>query len=106
MLALPWKDHDKTETELLREEVNRVLLKLAKTDPNTKEYTKLLVMYERLNSQLNEEKKIKASQRGRWIDILGTGLLAGITLTAESWTPLTSKWYNTIMRPIRGRDYF
>ncbi len=106
MLALPWKEHDKTETELLREEVNRVLLELSNTDPGSKEYTKLLVMYERLNGQLTEEKKIKASKHGRWIDILGTGLLAGITLTAESWTPLTSKWFNSIMRPIRGRDYF
>ncbi len=106
MLALPWQEHEKTEEELLREEVTRVLKVLSKSDPKSNEYEEALSLYERLNDQLIESKKIKASQRGRILDICGTGLLAVITLTAESWTPLTSKWYNTIMRPVRGRDYF
>ena len=106
MLALPWREHDKTEEELLKEEVTRVLKVLAKSNPKSDEYEEALSLYERLNDQLIESKKIKASQRGRVLDICGTGLLAVITLTAESWTPLTSKWYNTIMRPVRGRDYF
>lgn len=106
MLALPWREHEKTEEELLREEVTRVLKVLAKSDQKSDEYEEALSVYERLNDQLVESKKIKASQRGRILDICGTGLLAVITLTAESWTPLTSKWYNTIMRPVRGRDYF
>lgn len=105
MLALPWREHEKTE-ELLREEVTRVLKVLSKSDPKSDEYEEALSLYERLNDQLTESKKIKASQRGRILDICGTGLLAVVTLTAESWTPLTSKWYNTIMRPVRGRDYF
>ncbi len=106
MLALPWREHEKTEEELLREEVTRVLKVLSKSDPKSDEYEEALSLYERLNDQLTESKKIKASQRGRILDICGTGLLAVVTLTAESWTPLTSKWYNTIMRPVRGRDYF
>lgn len=106
MLALPWREHEKTEEELLREEVTRVLKVLSKSDPKSDEYEEALSLYERLNDQLTESKKIKASQRGRILDICGTGLLAIVTLTAESWTPLTSKWYNTIMRPVRGRDYF
>lgn len=106
MLALPWREHEKTEEELLREEVTRVLKVLSKSYPKSDEYEEALSLYERLNDQLTESKKIKASQRGRILDICGTGLLAVVTLTAESWTPLTSKWYNTIMRPVRGRDYF
>ena len=106
MLALPWADKPKGEDQLLREEVTRVLTVLSKADPKSDEYEEALSLYERLNDQLIENKKIKASQRGRVLDICGTGLLAVITLTAESWTPLTSKWYNTIMRPVRGRDYF
>ena len=106
MLALPWADKPKGEDQLLKEEVTRVLGVLAKSNPKSDEYEEALSLYERLNDQLTESKKIKASQRGRLLDICGTGLLAVITLTAESWTPLTSKWYNTLMRPIRGRDYF
>lgn len=107
MLMLPWSEKEKSSKELLEEEVNRQLRIMALNDPDSEEYKKSLVYYERLHENLLKEENLKESKSSRWFNALATIVLAGVTLTAESWTPLTSKWYNSLMRPIKGdRDVF
>jgi len=102
MLQLPGKTKDKTNVELLDEEVKRQLDILAKCDPQSEEYKKAYLMYERLHQEQLEEKRLKESRRARWFHAISTFVLAGMTMTAEYWTPITSKWGNSIMRPFRN----
>lgn len=105
MLALPWSKEE-TEKTLLEEEVKRTLRIMRDSDPTSDEYKKALVYYQRLNEQRLKERALIENRRGHWFDAFATLVLAGVTLTAEEWTPLTSKWYNTLMRPIKGhRDF-
>ena len=103
MLSLPWKkERPKSNVELLNEEVRRQLDILSKTDPSTEEYRKAYVIYERLHQELLEEAKLKEHRKSRWFNAFSTFGLAVVTITAEYWSPITSKWGSTIMRPFRN----
>lgn len=102
MLALPWADEPNPK-KMLEEEIVRQLKIMKANKPESQEYKDALARYKELHDHSLKEKKIRESKRGRWFDALVTGTLAVATLTAEQWTPLTSKWAGTIMHPFRTK---
>lgn len=106
MLALPWRksDDQKLADEMVETEIIRALEVMGNNDPSSKEYKEALVWYERLHEEQLEEKKLKEARRGRIFDTIATFLLAGVTMTSEYWTPITSGWGRSIMKPFRHKD--
>lgn len=102
MLALPGKK-DVTASELLDEEVKRQLEIMKANNVESDEYKQAIKRYEELHEQQLKELQLKENRRARWFDALVTGGLAGLTLTAEQWTPLTSKWFTSLMHPFRSK---
>lgn len=104
-VKLPWKKNKTISQEkLIDDEVCRQLQVMRDSDPKSEEYKQALRIVMNLKKSSEEDKKIKANKKGRVIDIIMTGGLAVLTLTAEQWTPLTSKWWNSVIRQFRGRD--
>lgn len=106
MLALPWADEKPNPRKMLEDEIVRQLRIMKDNDPKSDEYKQALIRYKALHENSLKEDKLKESRRSRWFDALTTGALAGITLTAEQWTPLTSKWFGSIMHPFRSKRDF
>lgn len=105
MLALPGGNDDrKLANEMVDAEIVRLLEIMDKNDPASKEYKDAFVLYERLHEEQLNEQKLKEARRGRIFDTIATFLLAGITMTSEYWTPITSGWGRTIMKPFRHKD--
>ena len=102
MLALPWKK-DASSDELLEEEVNRLLAIMRDSKVDSEEYKTALIRYRELHEHSIKEKSLCEARRSRWFDFFGTLGICTLTLTAEQWTPLTSKWFNHVMHPIRTR---
>lgn len=103
MIALPWsRDKQIDSNELLEEEMVRQLVIMKKNDVNSEDYQKAMDKYEKLHDNLIKELRLKESRRARWFDGGLTGILAIVTLTAEQWTPLTSKWYSSIIKKFRS----
>lgn len=106
MIRLPWSKKSPTAEELRRTEEVKLLKKMGQLDPNSEEYSQLLVRYEHLSAVSLNERKLKEARLTQVIDACTTGAMMGVTLTAEQWTPLTSKWYNSLMRPKRTSTNF
>lgn len=102
MLSLPWND-ELSEKKLLEDEVVRQLVIMRTSEPESKEYQEALKKYTLLHEHSLKEKKLKEHKRSRWFEGLMTSGLAVTLLTAESWTPLTSKWWTGLTRPFRTR---
>ena len=103
MLALPGKD-EKTNRSMLEKEIERQLKVMEESDIDTPEYKFAFQNYKELHEEQLAEDKLVESKRSRWFDAICTGLLAGVTLTAEYWTPITSKWGSTLMRPFKHNN--
>ena len=101
-LALPGPKKESV-MKIAEEEEVRLLRVLRDNDPSSKEYSQALVRYRELHSTVMGEKKLKESRVGRWFEALTTGGILIATLTAEQWTPLTSKWFTSVMHPFRSR---
>ena len=105
-MVFPWTDEPNPK-KMLREEITRQLAVMAKSEPDSPDYNKALIRYERLHEEELKEAQLREHRRSRIWEGIVTGALAGITLSAEQWTPLTSKWCSSFMRPFRSRrnDY-
>lgn len=103
MLALPWADEKPNPRKMLEEEIVRQLKIMKDNKPESDAYKQALIRYKELHEHGLKEDKLKENRRSRWFDGLVTGALAGLTLTAEQWTPLTSKWYGSLMHPFRSK---
>lgn len=102
MLELPWSGLN--SRKLLEDEIVRQLAIMQTSEPESKEYKEALSRYTMLHDHSLSEKKIDEHKRSRWFEGATTGLLATALLTAESWTPLTSKWWMSITRPFRAKN--
>lgn len=102
MLALPGKTEKKTN--LLDEEINRQLEIMRESDVESPEYKFAFNNYKELHGEKLSEEKLKENRRSRWFEAGVTMVLAGVTLTSELWTPITSKWASSFMRPFKHRD--
>ncbi len=102
MFALPWNDKPNPK-KMLKEEIVRQLTIMKNNDPDSAEYKTALIRFKELHEHGLKEDQLVENRRARWFDGLCTGALAGLTLTAEQWTPLTSKWYGAIMHPFRSK---
>lgn len=103
MLFLP-ESKNGSQKELLEKEIVRQLKIMKDNKPDSKEYQNALNTYKELKEISHKEKKLKESRYSRVFDALVTGLLAGVTITADYWTPVTSKWGNSFMRRFRHDD--
>jgi len=103
MLSLPWKKDDDPSI-LLKKEVTRQLQIMSDSKPDSEEYKAALARYEHLHEHEIKDLKIRESRHARWFDALVTGGIMGFTLTAEQWTPLTSRWITGIMHPRKSKD--
>jgi len=101
-MHLPWSDSLDSK-KLLEEEVVRQLAIMKTSEPESEEYKQALARYNMLHDHSLKEKKIDEHKHSRWFDGMVTGLLATSLLTAESWTPLTSKWWTGITRQFRSK---
>ncbi len=101
-LALPGPKKE-TVLKIAEEEEVRLLRIMRDSDPDSTEYSKALLRYKELHTTVMDEKKLKESRVGRWFEALTTGGILIATLTAEQWTPLTSKWFTSVMHPFRSR---
>lgn len=99
---LPGKTEKKTN--LLDEEIERQLEIMRKSDVESPEYKFAFSNYKELHAEKLSEDKLKESKRSRWFEAGVTMVLAGVTLTSELWTPITSKWASSFMRPFKHRD--
>lgn len=106
MLALPWKEKDATSNDMIRKEVMRQLSIMKTTKPDSEEYKAAMARFKELHEHELKEAQVRENRRARWFDALSTLGLAVVTLTAEQWTPLTSKWFGSIMHPIRSKRDF
>ena len=88
---------------IAEEEEVRLLRILRDSDPTSQEYSQALIRFKELHTSIMDEKKLKENRIGRWFEALTTGGILIATLTAEQWTPLTSKWFTSIMHPFRAR---
>ena len=103
MSSLPWSTMEVNTNELLEEEIKRQLLIMRTAEPDSDEYAEAMTRYNDLHEHSLKEKQLKESKRARWFDAITTGALAGFTLTAESWTPITSRWMNSVMHPFKSK---
>lgn len=103
MLALPGGKKEK-KTNLLEEELDRQLQIMKSHDVDSAEYKFAFNNYKELHAEKMSEEKLKESKHSRWFEAGVTVLLAGVTLTSELWTPITSKWASSFMRPFKHRD--
>lgn len=105
MLSLPGKiEMKKSNKKLLNEEIQRQLKIMAENKPDTPEYKFAFNNYKELHRELIEEKKLASSMKGRIFDALTTtGLMIG-SMTYEYWTPITSRWANSFMKPFRHKS--
>mgnify|MGYP007069835471 CR=1 FL=1 len=103
MVALPWKKDEKSSDDLLNEEVKRQLLIMEKSDVDSPEYKFAFKNYTELHEEQLNEKKLHESKRSRWFSAICTGVLAVGTLTAEYWSPITSKWASSFIRPFKSK---
>ena len=101
MLQLPWKS-GLDSRKLLEDEIVRQLAIMQTSEPESQEYQEALKRYTMLHDHSLNEKKIDEHKHARWFDGIITGTLATALLTAESWTPLTSKWWTGITRKFRS----
>jgi hypothetical protein len=102
VIALPWNEKQNPK-KMLEDEIVRQLQIMKDNKPESDAYKQAMIRYENLHEHGLKEDKLKENRRARWFEALVTGALAGLTLTAEQWTPLTSKWYNSLMHPFRSR---
>jgi hypothetical protein len=100
-MNLPWKKGP-SEDDLIAEAKARLLMAMRKATVGTTEYQTLLEEYEKLSQIANERDKIALQRWCKRSDGIVTSGILGVTLTAEQWTPLTSRWYNSLMRPRNG----
>ena len=105
MLFLPG-EKKVSQKELLEKEIVRQLKIMKDNDPSSDQYKQALNTYKDLKEVSHKEKKLKESRYARWFDGLLTAALAGVTITADYWTPITSKWGNTFMRRFRHDDIY
>ena len=103
MLALPNGGKPEAE-ELLDEEVKRQLRIMRDNDPESPEYKFAFKNYCELHREQLDEKKVKEHRKSRVFDAVVTGSLMIATLTSEYWTPITSKWASSFMRPFHHKD--
>lgn len=101
-MHLPWSDRVSSK-KLLEEEIVRQLVIMKTSSPESKEYQEALKSYNQLHNHSLKEKTIVEHKKTRWFEGATTGLLATAVLTAESWTPLTSKWWSSITRPFKTK---
>ena len=102
MLLLPGKE-EVTNRDRLDKEVERQLKIMEKNDVESPEYKFAFQNYKELHEQQLSEDKLVESKHSRWFEAACTGVLAIMTITSEYWTPITSRWGNTIMRPFQGK---
>ena len=105
MLHLPWSSGLNSK-KLLEDEVVRQLAIMQTSEPESEEYQEALKRYTMLHDHALNERKIDEHKHSRWFEGAVTGILAIGTMTYESWTPLTSKWWSSLTRPFRRRDDF
>lgn len=106
MFSLPGvvaKSED-TEEKLLRTEIERQLKIMRDNDPESAEYRNAFRNYTELHKEEISDRKLKESRRGRWFDGICTFVLAGVTLTADYWTPITSQWGRSLMGKFHHRE--
>ena len=103
MLKLPGSSSLNSK-KLLEDEVVRQLVIMKTSEPESKEYQDALRRYTMLHDHSLNERKIDEHKHSRWFEGLTTMTLATVLLTAESWTPLTSKWWTGITRQFRVRN--
>ncbi len=106
MKKLPWKKDDskKLVNDRVEFEMQRCLDIMETHEVDSEEYKQAFIMFRNLKQSLEGDVKIDANKRSRIVEILATLGLSVVTLTAEQWTPLTSKWWSSIIKQIRGRD--
>lgn len=92
------------EKKLLREEAIRLLKRAKMLDPSSEEYSKILVRYYNVREAILDIDKMSERHRSRVVEMFTTFGLAVMTLTVESWTPITSKWSRFFMGPFRSRE--
>lgn len=101
-MGLPWIKKGPSEDDMVAEAKARLLIAMRKAPVGSDEYKTLLEEYKTLSDIAIERDKIALQKWCKRFDSLVTGGVLGVTLTAEQWTPLTSRWYNSLMRPRSG----
>ena len=102
-MNLPWK-RTVSRRKLQQQEMWELIDVLRTHEPLDKEYQAAFEKYERLHAMEIEEKKLSSYKFGRVADILGTFGLAGVVLTHEYWTPVTSSWARNLTHPFSHND--
>ena len=102
-MKLPWNGKP-SRKKMLKDEMWELIDVLRTHDPNSPEYRRAFEAYAKLHSMEIEEKKLREHRFGRIADILGTIGLAGIVLTHEYWTPITSSWGRSLTKPFSHND--
>lgn len=101
-MHLPWSS-SLSSKKLLENEVVRQLAIMQTSEPESKEYQEALKKYTLLHDHSIKEKTIDEHRHTRWFEGIMTSVLAVGTMTYESWTPLTSKWWMTLTKPFKSR---
>jgi len=87
-----------------RQEMWELLDVMRTHNPEDNEYKKAFEAYKELHKLEMEEAKLRSYKFGRVADILGTFGLAGVVLTHEYWTPVTSSWARNLTHPFNHND--
>lgn len=102
-MNLPWKK-EKSEHQMLKDEMKRLVEVMRHSSPEDPTYVTAFEAYRKLRAQELVYNKTRAYKWGRVVDIIGTFGLAGIVLTHEYWTPITSDWAHSLTRPFNHND--
>lgn len=93
----------------IRSEQERCLAIMASESPNSEAYGKALVRLKNLREETNKLEQIEDRRLTRVCDTIATFAMAGITLTAEQWVPVTSNWRHSFMKKFHhdsGDDFY
>ena len=103
-MKLPWSEKLPSRKKLHKDEMWELIDVMRNHKPGEPEYKSAFNAYAKLHEMEIEEQKLKSYRFGRVTDILGTFGLAGLVLTHEYWTPVTSSWARTISRPFNHNN--
>ena len=86
----------------LEKESDRLIDIMMSHPIDSREYITALARFKEVHQELLEQKKLSEFRLGHVLDIGGTLVLAGITLSYEYWSPITSRWASEITRSFKN----